>query len=102
MSTGSGSIVDNGYVTVFNHRVQVCWSVDRPIGNPVRLAVFERPVNSGAAPATVGGEPFSRVPLGRKAWEGGEGFRPASQETCLSDVILLPRGVRGWGGLPLW
>jgi len=28
-----------------------------------------------------------------KVWEGGEGFRPASQETCLNEVT--PSGVRG-------
>jgi len=40
--------------------------------------------------------------LRRKIWEGGRRWRPASQETCLNDVILPPRGVRVWGGLPLW
>src|ERR1700722_377580 len=37
-----------------------------------------------------------------KAWEGREGRRPASQETCLNDVILPACGARVRGGLPLW
>jgi hypothetical protein len=65
---------------------------------------LKREDNSGAAPATVGGESFSDVPLGLqcKTWEGGEGRRPASQETCLNDVILPACGVRARGGFPLW
>ena len=57
--------------------------------------------NSGAAPATVGGEAFSDVchwALRSKVWEGGEGRRPASQETCLNEVILPTRGARVGAG----
>ena len=37
---------------------------------------------AGAAPATVGGEPRSDVPLDLLVREGGSGHGPASQETC--------------------
>jgi hypothetical protein len=36
-----------------------------------------------------------------KVWEGGERRRPASQETCLNEVILPACGARVRGGFPL-
>ena len=49
---------------------------------------------SGAAPATVSGEPSFEMPLrfGDETREGGEGPGPASQETCLNKVIFRRAG----------
>jgi len=51
-------------------------------------------IKSGAAPATVSGEPCFKVPLrfGNEVREGEEGPGPASQETCLNNVIFRRAG----------
>src|SRR6516165_2054960 len=65
-------------------------------GNPVSNPELP-PQLSAASPS-----PGCHWALHGKAREGGEGSRPASQETCLNDVILPACGACAWGGLPLW
>jgi hypothetical protein len=70
--------------------VQVCRSFDRPKGNPVRFA--SRESNPELPPQLSVVSPSLKCHwalrcktfLYRETWEGGEGWRPASQETCLS------------------
>jgi hypothetical protein len=60
--------------SLFNEHVQVRrsrWSALK--GNPVRLRCFQPQIKSGAAPATVGGESISNVPLGFALAKSGKG-----------------------------
>ncbi len=52
-------------------------------------------LKSGAAPATVSGEPAPQTATGRKAGKARQGPRPASQETCRR-TIELERPPVGW------
>ena len=74
-----------------------------PKGNPVRSAISVR-VKSGAAPATVGGESFFRLPLGFVHQSLGRRRRIRTREPgdLPEHVILPPCGARARGGLPLW
>jgi hypothetical protein len=67
------------------------------------VSPFRRRGNSGAAPqlSAVSRSLKCHWALRCEVWEGGERRRPASQETCLNDVILPACGVRARGGLPL-
>ena len=71
--------------------VQVCRSVGRPRGNPVRFARCESNPELPPQLSAVSPSPKCHWVLRCKAclpcktWEGGEGRRPASQETCLSE-----------------
>src|SRR5262245_23538192 len=70
---------------------------DRPRGNPVRLL---EQAQSGAAPATVSGEPSSRMPLGCQAREGGAKARTREPGDLPVPVTLPACGARAWGGFP--
>ena len=68
------------------------------------VAPLRRQDNSGAAPATVGGEPFSHVPLGLAVQDLGRLRRVTTREPGnLPEPVILPaHGVRVRGGLPPW
>jgi hypothetical protein len=61
-------------------------------------------VKSGAAPATVGGESFFRLPLSFVHQSLGRRRRMRTREPgdLPEHVILPPCGARARGGLPLW
>ena len=51
--------------------------------------------NAAAAPATVSGESFVSCHWESRSWEGDEGYRPASQETCRQSWSRAKRVGRG-------
>jgi hypothetical protein len=72
--------------------VQVCRSVDRPKGNSVRFAFSES--NPELPPQLLAVSPSPKCHWASRCEvrEGGEGQRPASQETCLSESSFRRAG----------
>src|SRR4029077_11178194 len=110
-NTFARSIAWNGITTALSltgigtsasyRRVQVCrsrWPAKREFG-----AICLWQVKSGAAPATVGGEPFSKVPLGFGVQSLGRRRRAKTREPGdLPERVILPAcGARARSGLPL-
>ena len=86
-----------------NRCVQVCRSVERSKGNPVRRPCMHGG-NAGAAPATVGGEPFLQLPLGLPSRPGKaeEGDDPRASRPAWTRHPSGVRGARAGRLLPLW
>jgi len=103
VTTKSYSGVDKRHAVFFHHE---CSGVPIALvglkGNPVRFANFGGEPNPELPPQLFAASP-SRVATGLcepKPGKAEQGLGPASQETCLNDVILPACGVRAWGGPP--